>query len=48
MHTQAADLQVNVPFSAIDPSDRHIFQDDHDSERQTSRIIIEHGHKVIP
>lgn len=48
MHSQAVDLQADVPFSAVNPSDRHIFQDDHNSERQTSRIIIKHGDKVIP
>lgn len=48
MHIHTADLQVGLPFSAINPSDRQILQYDHNSERQTSRIIIKHGDKVIP
>lgn len=44
----STDIHTVVPFGAINPSDRQIFQDDHYSERQSSRVIIKHGDKVVP
>lgn len=39
--------QLVLPFSTIYPGNRYIFQDDHDSERQTSGVVVKHGDKVI-
>lgn len=44
----STDIHTVVPFGAVNPSDGQIFQDDHYSERQSSRVIIKHGDKVVP
>lgn len=45
---QIALLKINsVPFGAINPGHRYIFQDDNDCERKTSRVVIEHGDEII-
>ena len=37
-----------LPLGAVDPGHWHILQDDHDSERQTSGVVVKHGDKVVP
>lgn len=37
----------SVPFGAINPGHRYIFQDDYDCERKASGVVIEHGDEII-
>lgn len=34
--------------SPVDPGDGHVLQDDHDEQRQRSRVVVKHGYKVVP
>lgn len=38
---------ITVPFCAIDPGHRDVLQDDDHNERQTSRVVVKHGDKVV-
>lgn len=33
---------------AVEPGDGHVLQDDHDEQRQRGRVVVKHGHKVVP
>lgn len=39
---------VDLLIDPIEPGDRHVFQYDHYEQRQSSRVVIKHGHKVVP
>lgn len=41
-------LALVLPISTVDPCDADRLKDDNDHQRQSGRIIIEHGHKVVP
>lgn len=36
-----------LPFCAVDPGHRDVLQDHDHNERQTSRVVVKHGHKVV-
>ena len=44
----ADDGIVYVLFTSINPSDGHVLQNDHDEQRQRGRVVVEHGHEVVP
>lgn len=37
-----------ILVSAVNPGHSDILQQNHDEERQSGRIIVKHGHKVVP
>lgn len=37
-----------LPIGTVDPRYTDRLKDDDDHQRQSGRIIIEHGHKVVP
>ncbi len=43
----ADDSIVHLLIYPIDPSNCHVLQHDHYEQRQSSRVIVEHGHKVV-
>lgn len=36
-----------LPFCAVDPGHGDVLQDHHHNERQTSRVVVKHGDKVV-
>ena len=36
------------PLGAVDPGHGDVLQEHHNGERQASRVVVKHGHKVVP
>lgn len=45
---EASSLAPVLPVSTVDPCHTDRLKDDNDHQWQSGRIIIEHGHKVVP
>lgn len=46
--SQYADDDVLLLIDPIEPSDCHVLQYDHYEQRQSSWVVVKHGHKVVP
>ena len=42
------DEVVFLLIDPVDPGDGHVLQHDDDEQRQSSGVVVEHRHKVVP